>query len=93
MVDKHVIAQVMCAACGHIFPYPTVLADEDRLNEEVACPACETYGKPKGVMQPSGFPSLETFERNWKKSKSVDVSDTSEKTTDSKTLAKSCQVS
>ena len=86
MIDNRITPQVMCSACGHIFPHPTVLADEAPLNKEVTCPACEVQAKPKGVMQPSGFPSLETFERNWKKSQSSE-------TLNGKTLTKSSETS
>jgi len=83
MIDNRISPQVMCAACGHVFPHPIVPAEASVLSE-VSCPACETQAKPKGIMKPSGFPSLETFERNWKKSKSVD-------SPSSKTLTKSSE--
>jgi len=82
MIDKGIVPQVMCDACGHIFPTPS-LASQDLTIEntnstisptdEITCPECKTHAKPKGIMQPSGFPSLETFKRNWKRSKSIDI--------------------
>jgi len=78
MIDNRITPQAMCAACGHIFP------TDKSATEEVTCPVCDTKSKPKGIMQPSGFPSLETFEKNWKKSKAVEAAD-------SKTLAKRSQ--
>ena len=83
MIDKRITPQVMCAACGHIFPSPvgesiqsTEQSPEQASSEleEVSCPECETKAVPKGVMQPTGFPSLETFKRNWNKSTSITVS-------------------
>lgn len=72
MIDKHITPQVMCSACGHIFPSPAKATDD------ITCPECQTLGKPKGIMQPSGFPSLDTFKRNWQKSKSESLMNSSE---------------
>ncbi len=75
MINKSIIPQVMCATCGHVFSSG---ADVSEINE-VTCPECGTTAKPKGIMQPSGFPSLDTFKRNWEKSKSIiDTEDTIE---------------
>lgn len=49
---------VLCAQCGHVF------ASDARMEDEVTCPECGHRGTPGGVMRPTGFPSLETFERN-----------------------------
>lgn len=73
MIDKRIVPQVMCDACGHIFPTLSLNGEEITDSKEVTCPECKTHAKPKGIMQPSGFPSLETFKRNWQRSKSIDV--------------------
>lgn len=54
---------VMCADCEHVFPSEAGLTDTAR------CPRCGYCGPPKGVMRPSGPPSLEAFARNWRRSR------------------------
>lgn len=52
---------VMCRSCQFVFP------SDAKLDEEVTCPECGHSAEPAGVMRPTGFPSLETFRRNWQK--------------------------
>lgn len=73
MIDKRITPQVMCSACGHVFPTLSLPHESSPMAEEITCPECKTHAKPKGVMQPTGFPSLDIFKRNWQRSKSIDV--------------------
>jgi DNA-directed RNA polymerase subunit RPC12/RpoP len=56
---------IMCASCQHIF------ASEATLDDVVTCPNCSHEGKPERIMKATGFPSLETFTKNWQRSKKV----------------------
>lgn len=58
--------QVMCENCQTVFPSA---ASKD---DTVICPACQHEGKPGRVMKVTGFPSLETFKRNWQKVKEIE---------------------
>ena len=76
MIDKRINPQAMCSACGHVFPTLSLTSEQGTISttvEEITCPECKVQGKPKGIMQPTGFPSLETFKRNWQRSKSIDA--------------------
>ncbi len=61
--------QVMCGNCGHVFPSE---ADKD---EKINCPNCDYSGLPAGIMRASGFPSLETFTKNWQRSRELQEED------------------
>lgn len=56
----------MCARCGHTFPSKAGLGDE------VTCPVCDHVGTPARVMRPTGFPSLDAFERSWQRSREAE---------------------
>jgi DNA-directed RNA polymerase subunit RPC12/RpoP len=56
---------VMCANCQHVFP------SEATLEDIVVCPNCSHESKPERIMKATGFPSLETFTKNWQRSKKV----------------------
>jgi DNA-directed RNA polymerase subunit RPC12/RpoP len=55
----------MCANCQHIF------ASEATLDNVVVCPNCSHEGKPERIMKATGFPSLETFKKNFERSKKI----------------------
>jgi DNA-directed RNA polymerase subunit RPC12/RpoP len=54
---------VLCAKCQHVFPADATLDDV------VMCPKCSHEGKPARIMKATGFPSLETFTKNWQRAK------------------------
>ncbi len=57
--------QVMCAKCQHVF------AAEATLEQTVICPNCSHEGKPERIMKATGFPSLETFKKNFERSRKI----------------------
>jgi DNA-directed RNA polymerase subunit RPC12/RpoP len=56
---------VMCTNCQHVF------ASEATLEQTVICPNCSHKGRPERVMKVTGFPSLETFKKNFGRSKKI----------------------
>lgn len=62
----HVIPHVMCRHCGHVF------SSEVEIEEPVQCPACGRTDTPRGVMRPTGFPTLDVFTRNWQRAQEAE---------------------
>jgi predicted nucleic acid-binding Zn-ribbon protein len=64
----HVTPHVMCRHCGHVF------SSDTEIEEPVQCPACGRTDTPRGVMRPTGFPTLDVFTRNWQRAQEAERS-------------------